>query len=126
MTPSNMLLMFDQVEKYLIRENLEWYSLGEYEVDFLIPDMYKKLRGWCFGRPTPWPYSLDGKLIIDNAIPPLLSGQPHLEIPESDPDKFNKVFQTELKKKEKRLNPVNFQSRPTSKQNTSRMLERRF
>ena len=95
--------MFDQVEKYLIRENLEWYSLGEYEVDFLIPDMYKKLRGWCFGRPTPWPYSLDEKLIIDNAIPPLLSGQPHLEIPESDPDKFNKVFSNRTKEERKKI-----------------------
>ena len=40
MTPSNMMLMFDQVEKALIRKGKE-YSLGEFEVDQLIPDMYK-------------------------------------------------------------------------------------
>ena len=58
MTASNMMLMFDQVEKALIRKGAEWYSLGEFEVDQLIPDMYKKLRGWCYGRRTQWHYFL--------------------------------------------------------------------
>ena len=90
MTPSNMMLMFDQVEKALIRKEKEWYSLGEFEVDQLIPDMYKKLRGWCYGRRTQWHYFPD--LWVNNAIPPsLMIGHPSL-IPDSDPDKMNKLL----------------------------------
>jgi len=92
MTQSNMLLMFDQVEKALIRQDKEWYSLGEYEVDFLIPDMYKKLRGWRFGRKTAWPYSMNGELIVHNAVPPLLASYPEQSIPATDPDKFDRVY----------------------------------
>ena len=81
MTASNMMLMFDQVEKALIRKGAEWYSLGEFEVDQLIPDMYKKLRGWCYGRRTQWHYFPD--LWVNNAIPPsLMIGHPSL-IPDS-------------------------------------------
>ena len=76
MTPSNMLLMFDQVEKALIRQGKEWYSLGEHEVDNLIPDMYKRLRGWVYGRTAEWHYSENG-LVVENAIPPLLAQYPH-------------------------------------------------
>jgi len=96
MTPSNMLLMFDQVEKALIRQGKEWYSLGEHEVDNLIPDMYKRLRGWVYGRTAEWHYSENG-LVVENAIPPLLAQYPEQSIPALDPDKFDRVFANRTK-----------------------------
>ncbi len=90
MTSSNMMLMFDQVEKALIRQGKEWYSLGEFEVDQLIPDMYKKLRGWVYGRSHQWHYN--SQLFVNNAVPPLLEPYPEQSIPATDPDKFDRVF----------------------------------
>ena len=89
MTPSNMLLMFDQVEKALMRKEKEWYFLGEFEVDQLIPDMYKKLRGWIYGRQTKWHYNPD--LVVNNAIPPRLARLHPVNLPDSDPTKMDKM-----------------------------------
>jgi len=89
MTPSNMLLMFDQVEKALMRKGKEWYFLGEFEIDQLIPDMYKKLRGWIYGRETRWHYNPD--LVVNNAIPPRLARLHPVNLPDSDPTKEDKM-----------------------------------
>ena len=116
LTTSNMLLLFDQVEKALIRQGKEWYDLGEFEVDDLIPEIYKKLRGWVFGRHVPWTYSQDGQLLVDNAVPPLLARYPEQSISATDPDKFDRVYANYTKAdraliKKGELNPTTYEMR---------------
>jgi hypothetical protein len=95
MSDSTMMLLFDQVERALIRQGKEWYSLGEFEVDQLIPDDYKKLRGWVYGRTHEWHYN--PQLYVNNGIPPLLTPYPEQSIPATDPDKFDRVYANHTK-----------------------------
>ena len=73
MGKSVQLLFFDLVEKVLAEQEEQWLSLGEDEVDQLIPDDYKQRRGWSYDKEVTWAYSENSSLIVKAGTPPLLS-----------------------------------------------------
>ena len=84
MGKSVQFLFFDLVEKKLIQKKEHWNSLGEDDVDQLVPDDFKINRDWPFDREVKWIYSENSSLIVKAATPPT-----HFYLSE----KFNEIIE---------------------------------